>query len=113
MRELPEAMTGAIAIVGEHLARGGLDGAQLGALLDVAGRVGPPPRLAGSGRDFHGSGPTIARSSCPRRRTTAIARLLTDIPFESRSDMLRLARLWNAGNTARAAESSTAMRCRR
>jgi putative membrane-bound dehydrogenase-like protein len=97
--DLPEAVVNSVAIVGEHLARGGLDGAALGTLLEslaAADNRLAAPFLASISSFW----PEDGEVQLPQSAEAAIARLLNDTPFESRSDLLRLARLWNAGNTA-------------
>jgi putative membrane-bound dehydrogenase-like protein len=96
--DIPDAAIAAIGIVGEHLARGSLDGEQLGVLLTALASADAQlatPFLASISSFW----PDDRKVQLPAAADDAIARLLTDIPFESRSDILRLARLWNAGNT--------------
>jgi uncharacterized protein len=96
--EIPDAAVEAVAIVGEHLARGGLDGDQLGVLLKALASADvqlAPPFLATVSEYW----PDDRKVQLPESANDAISRLLTDVPVESRSDVLRLARLWNAGNT--------------
>jgi putative heme-binding domain-containing protein len=96
--ELPDAATDAVAIVGEHLARAGLDGNELGTLLaalaDADAQLAAP-MLESLSRFW----PEDREVELPTAANDAISRLLADIQFDSRGDMLRLARLWNAGNT--------------
>ncbi len=97
-RPLPPGIERAVNILGEHLARGTLDGDQLGALLDAIAatdnRLATPVVAAVS--SFW---PENRKVQLPSTADAAIKQLLDDTPFESRSDLLRLARLWNAGNT--------------
>ncbi len=96
--DLPIAAVNAVAIVGEHLARGDLDGDQLGMLLTAlaAGDVRLATALLAA---VSGHWPEDRTVQLPHAADGAIAQLLGEIPFDSRSDVLRLARLWNAGNT--------------
>ena len=110
--ELPDAAVDAVAIVGEHLARGGLDGDAARRAARRAGRRGRRVSRRRLGVDLQllARGPRGAVAGVGRRR--AIARLLADIPFDSRSDCCG----WPACGTPatpRSCKSSTATRCGR
>jgi putative heme-binding domain-containing protein len=96
---LPREVSQVVAIVAEHLARGGVDGTELATLL--AALVAADARLSAPVLEaFATHWPDDRQVQLPSAADSAIERLLADAPFEARGDLLRLARLWNAGNTA-------------
>jgi putative membrane-bound dehydrogenase-like protein len=94
--EIPDSAVAAVAIVGEHLARGGLDGDQLGVLLKALASADPqlaPPFLASISEFW----PDDRRCNCRNRRTTPS--LGYSPTFHLIPQRCAAGPLWNAGNT--------------
>jgi putative heme-binding domain-containing protein len=97
-RELPREVAKVADIVGEHIARSGLDASQLAALLDAlasADRRLAPTVLASLSRFW----PDKRVVQLPPASERALESLLADAPMDTKSDLLRLAQLWKVGNT--------------
>ena len=96
-RSLPAATSRIAGVLGEHLARGDLDASDLAALLnalaDADGRLASTV-IAAVAKHW----PEDRAAPLPRSAEGAIIRLLTHVSVDAKSDLLRLARLWHAGD---------------
>jgi putative membrane-bound dehydrogenase-like protein len=97
-RQLSREVAKVADIVGEHIARSGLDAGQLASLLDAlasADRRLVPTVLASLSRFW----PEDRVVQLPPAAERAMENLLAGAPMDTKSDLLRLAQVWNVGNT--------------
>jgi len=96
-RSLPAEASRLAGVLGEHLARGDQDASDLAALLnalaDADGRLASTV-IAAVAKHW----PEDRAASLPRSAEGAIIRLLTHVSLDAKSDLLRLARQWHAGD---------------